>query len=411
MIKRKLYNIAFSSQWGRQMRFITGPRQVGKTTLARQKLHYEKSETLYYLWDLRSVRQKFKKHELFFTEDALNAERKLWICFDEIHKMPKWKNILKAAFDETSDRYQFIITGSAKLDIVRRAGDSLAGRYFTFHLLPLTLDEVYSGSSVQNTIPESARDLVDSAIDSAPVPQEALEQLLTYSGFPEPFLEQSRAFHNKWALNYIETVVREDIGALTRIVDREYIFDLYHLLPEMVGSPLSQSSLASHLQISPTTVKNYLRRMEDFYLTFSIKPYSKNIKRSLLKAGKYYLYDWSRIKNRGLRFENYVACELKTQIMLWGDASGEDFSLFYIRNKQKQETDFLILKDGVPWLLVEVKLTDGSIDRHHFETIRALNDIPFIQVCMSPDVASLEKRNVYRMSANRFFANAKRVKI
>jgi len=144
MIKRKLYNIAFSSQWGRQMRFITGPRQVGKTTLARQKLHYEKSETLYYLWDLRSVRQKFKKHELFFTEDALNTERKLWICFDEIHKMPKWKNILKAVFDETSDRYQFIITGSAKLNIVRRAGDSLAGRYFTFHLLPLTLDEVYS---------------------------------------------------------------------------------------------------------------------------------------------------------------------------------------------------------------------------------------------------------------------------
>jgi len=389
------------------MRFITGPRQVGKTTLARQKLHYEKSETLYYLWDLRSVRQKFKKHELFFTEDALNTERKLWICFDEIHKMPKWKNILKAAFDETSDRYQFIITGSAKLDIVRRAGDSLAGRYFTFHLLPLTLDEIYSGSSAQSMIPESARDFVDIVIDSAPVPQEALEQLLTYSGFPEPFLEQSRAFHNKWAHNYIETVVREDIGALTRIVDREYIFDLYNLLPEMVGSPLSQSSLASHLQISPTTVKNYLRRLEDFYLTFSIKPYSKNIKRSLLKAGKYYLYDWSRIKNRGLRFENYVACELKTLIMLWGDASGEDFSLFYIRNKQKQETDFLILRDGVPWLLVEVKLTDGSIDRHHFETIRALNGIPFIQVCMSPDVASLEKRNVYRMSANRLFASRK----
>lgn len=407
MIKRKLYDIAFSSQWGRQMRFVTGPRQVGKTTLAKQKLHNEKSETLYYLWDLRSVRQKFKNNELFFTEDALNTARKLWVCFDEIHKMPKWKNILKAAFDETSDRYQFIITGSAKLDIIRRAGDSLAGRYFTFHLLPLTLDEVYSGFSVQSTIPESARDFVDIVIDTTPVPQEALEQLLTYSGFPEPFLEQSRVFHNKWAHNYIETVVREDIGALTRIIDREYIFDLYNLLPEMVGSPLSQSSLASHLQISPTTVKNYLRRLEDFYLTFSIKPYSKNIKRSLLKAGKYYLYDWSRIKNRGLRFENYVACELKTLIMLWGDASGEDFSMFYIRNKQKQETDFLILRDGVPWLLVEVKLTDGSIDRHHFETIRALNGIPFIQVCMSPDVASLEKRNVYRMSANRLFASRK----
>lgn len=391
------------------MRFITGPRQVGKTTLAKQKLHDEKSEILYYLWDLRSVRQRYKEHELFFTGDALvDPARKLWICFDEIHKMPKWKNILKAAFDETSDRYQFIVTGSAKLNIVRRAGDSLAGRYFTFHLLPLTLDEVSSGCSPTTGIPEFARHFVDIAIDAAPAPQETLVQLLAYSGFPEPFLQQSRAFHKKWARDYLETVIREDIGALTRIVDREYIFDLYNLLPEMVGSPVSQSSLASHLEISPTTVKNYLRRLEDFYLAFSIRPYSKNIKRSLLKAGKYYLYDWTRINNQGSRFENYVACELMSLLTLWGDASGEDFSLFYIRNKQKQETDFLLTRDGSPWLLVEAKLTDGSIERHHFETISALGDLPFIQVCLEPNVASMEKRNVYRISANRLFAGAKK---
>lgn len=411
MIKRNLYDIAFSSQWGRQMRFITGPRQVGKTTLAKQKLHKEKSEKLYYLWDLRSLRQRYKEHELFFTADALDPKRKLWICFDEIHKMPKWKNILKAAFDETSDRYQFIVTGSAKLDIVRHAGDSLAGRYFTFHLLPLTLDEAYSDSPRLTGIPEYGRDFVDIVIDTAPAPQEVLMQLLAYSGFPEPFLEQSRAFHNKWARDYLETVIREDIGALTRIVDREYIFDLYNLLPEMVGNPLSQSSLASHLQISPATVKNYLRRLEDFYLIFSIRPYSKNIKRSLLKAGKYYLYDWTRIKNTGFMFENYVACELKTLVTLWGDASGEDFSLFYIRNKQKQETDFLIVRDSVPWILVEAKLTDGSVDRHHFENINALGGVPLIQVCLEPNVFSMEKRNVYRISANRLFASEKSVKI
>jgi len=238
-------------------------------------------------------------------------------------------------------------------------------------------------------------------IDTAPAPQEVLMQLLAHSCFPEPFLDQSRAFHNKWARDYLETVIREDIGALTRIVDREYIFDLYNLLPEMVGNPLSQSSLASHLQISPATVKNYLRRLEDFYLIFSIRPYSKNIKRSLLKAGKYYLYDWTRIKNTGFMFENYVACELKTLVTLWGDASGEDFSLFYIRNKQKQETDFLIVRDSVPWILVEAKLTDGSVDRHHFENINALGGVPLIQVCLEPNV----------ISANRLFASEKSVKI
>ncbi len=385
------------------MRFITGPRQVGKTTLARQKLHEEKSEQLYYLWDLRNIRQRYKENELFFTADAMDPAKKLWVCFDEIHKMPKWKNILKAAFDETSDRYQFIVTGSAKLNIVRRAGDSLAGRYFTFHLMPLTLDEVYRDRSVQVDVPEFAQEFIDLALDGAPAPQELLVQLLEYSGFPEPFLQQLRAFHNKWARDYLETVIREDIGALTRIVDREYIFDLYNLLPEMVGSPVSQSSLASHLQISPATVKSYLRRLEDFYLAFSVRPYSKNIKRSLLKAGKYYLYDWSRINNKGARFENYVACELNARLTLWGDVTGDDFSLFYIRNKQKQETDFLVVRHGAPWLLVESKLADGSIERHHFERMNALNGVPFIQVCLEPNVVSMQKRNAYRISACRLF--------
>lgn len=408
MIRRNLYDIAFSPQWGRQMRFITGPWQTGKTTLARQKLDEEKSEQLYYLWDLRSVRQRYKDNELFFTADLMDPAKKLWICFDEIHKMPKWKNILKAAFDETSDQYQFIVTGSAKLNIVKRAGDSLAGRYFTFHLMPLTLNEVYFDRSEQIDVPKSALEFIEIALDSAHASQESLEQLLELSGFPEPFLEQSHAFHNKWSKDYLDTVISEDIGALTRIVDREYIFDLYNLLPEMVGSPISQSSLASHLQISPATVKNYLRRLEDFYLAFSIRPYSENIKRSLLKAGKYYLYDWSRINNRGTRFENYVACEIKTQLMLWGDATGENFTLFYIRNKQKQETDFLVVKNGVPWLLMESKLTDSSIDKHHFETIRALNGVPFVQVCLEPNIVSMQKRNAYRISACRLFAREKR---
>jgi len=405
MIRRNLYDIAFSPQWGRQMRFITGPRQVGKTTIARQKLSDEKSEQLYYLWDLRRIRQRYKANELFFTADAMNSSRKLWVCFDEIHKMPKWKNILKAAFDETSDRYQFIVTGSAKLNITKRAGDSLAGRYFTFHLMPLTLNEVHSDRSARVEVPEIAGNFIRRALDASPVSQKILEQLLEFSGFPEPFLQQSGVFHNKWTKDYVDTVIHEDIGALTRIVDREYIFDLYNLLPEMVGSPLSQSSLASHIQISPATAKNYLRRLEDFYLVFSIRPYSKNIKRSLLKAGKYYLYDWTNINDKGAQFENYVACELKSRLMLWGDATGDDFSLFYVRNKQKQETDFLVVRNDSPWLLVESKLTDGPVERHHLENMSALLNVPFVQVCLEPGIVSMQKRNAYRISAGRFFAN------
>jgi hypothetical protein len=401
MIKRSLHDIAFSKTWGRQIRLITGPRQVGKTTLARQKLQEESSEVLYYLWDLRKVRQRYKNNELFFTADALSAKKKLWVCFDEIHKMPKWKNILKAAFDEISDKYFFIVTGSAKLDLIRHAGDSLAGRYFTFHLLPLMLREVAGHASLEPT--KDAQSFIASAINASPVSQKQLDDLLEYSGFPEPFTRQSQAFHKKWSRDYIETVIREDIGTLTRIVDREYIFDLYNMLPEMTGNPLSLSSLASHLQVSPVTVKNYLKRLEDFYLVFSIPPYSKNIKRSLLKTRKYYLYDWSKIKDKAVRFENYVACELNARLSLWGQFTGDEYALYYIRNKQKQETDFLILNNGKPWLLAESKLSDYSIAAHHFESMNSLGDIPFVQVCFEPGIMALQKKNACRISANRLF--------
>lgn len=387
------------------MRFITGPRQAGKTTLARQKLGAEKSDGLYYLWDLRSVRQRYKDNELFFTADALPAGKSRWICFDEIHKMPKWKNILKAVFDETFDRYHFIVTGSAKLDIMKRAGDSLAGRYFTFHLMPLILREIKGTAESKLSVPASAGQFLETRLQDTPTrhDQEILRQLLEYSGFPEPFLHQSRAFQAKWSRDCLEAVIREDIGTLTRIVDREYIFDLYHLLPGMVGNPLSVSSLASHLQISPVTAKNYLRRLEDFFLAFSIRPYTRNIKRSLLKAGKYYLYDWTRVANPGTRFENYVACELKTRLMLWGDATGDDFQLFYIRNKQKQETDFLIVQNGKPWLLVESKVSDCAIEPHHIQAMEALHHVPLVQICRQPGIAALQKRSIYRISADRIF--------
>jgi len=386
------------------MRFITGPRQAGKTTLAKQKIEKEDSEDLYYLWDLRDVRRRYKQNELFFTEDAPFRKKQRWVCFDEIHKMPKWKNILKSVFDETSDRYRFVVTGSAKLDIRRRVGDGLAGRYFTFRLMPLVLCEAGSKGFDTVKMPRSATEFIEERLGVESTEDDVLGQLLEYGGFPEPFLRASAAFHRKWRRDYAETVIREDLGSLTRIVDREYVLDLYNLLPEMVGSPLSQSSAASHIEVSAATVKSYLRRLEEFYLTFSLKPYSRNIKRSLLKAGKHYLYDWTAVKDRGLRFENYVACELTARLMMWEDLSGEEFGLFYVRNRQKQETDFLIVRDDKPWLLVEAKLSDGPIARHHYDMIDALGGIPFIQVCLDSGVASMQKRNVYRISANRLFA-------
>ena len=405
MLQRALYPIVFSPEWGRQMRFIAGPRQCGKTTLAKVKLQEEGYPHLYYLWESRAVKNRYKLDELFFQQDEPPGKKKKWVCFDEIHKMPKWKNILKAIFDLSETHYQFIVTGSSKLDIFKKAGDSLAGRYFTFHLFPLSLREVQKNLA-QEEVPEDASLYLSKRIDIAPKKSQAsaLETLLEFGGFPQPFLKQSKSFYTKWADDYLETVVREDIGALTHILNKEYLFDLYRLLPEMIGSPISISSLASHLELSHPTLKSYLRRLEDFYLIFKIYPYFRNIKRAIIKSPKCYLYDWAQIADPGKRFENYVAAELFSQLHLWKDQSGEKFSLFFVRTREKEEIDFLILRRNIPWLLVEAKLTDGPLSSYSERIQQSLGNIPLVQVCREDGVCRLEKKNLYRLSAAHFFA-------
>ncbi len=404
MIERSLFHIAFSPSWGRQMRFITGPRQSGKTTLAKMKLKEAGMQKLYYLWDLRSVRNRYKASELFFTSDSPpQRSGKQWVCFDEIHKVNGWKNVLKGIFDATQEHYQFIVTGSSKLDIFRKAGDSLSGRYFTFQLFPLVLKEVIGRTQIEKSECGNPLDFVLKQMSrQAGNGQKALEQLLAYSGFPEPFLAGKAEFQKKWSRDYLDRVITEDIGLLTRIADREKLHDLYQLFPEMIGSPISENSLAAHLESNPVTIKNYLRKMQDFYLAFKIMPYSRNIKRALLKASKWYLYDWTRIKDSHKRFENYIAVELNSRVSAWQDLTGMEFTLTYIRDKNKRETDFLILKERRPWLMVEAKYSDGPIENHHIAVSNILGGIPVVQVCFENNIASQEKKNAFRLSASRF---------
>jgi len=402
MIHRSLESVAFAEEWGRQMRFITGPRQSGKTTLAEAQLAKQRTPQLYYSWDQRSVRDRYKKNELFFTEDVKVGAKPQWVCFDEIHKYPKWKNVLKSIFDSSQNYYRFIVTGSAKLDLFRRAGDSLSGRYFTFHLFPLMLSEV-AGPAAAAPIPASADELIKRLLSHRQAPADAVSQLLRFSGFPEPFLRQSDAFYRKWSADYADTVIKEDIGALTRIIDREYLFDLYRLLPEMSSSPLSEASLASHLELSAPTIKSYLRRLADFYLMFKIHPYSKNVKRSLLKAPKAYLFDWARHTDEGNRFENFVAVQLLARLRLWQDATGEHFELFYARTRQKEEIDFVVTRGNRPWFLIEAKFSDGPLDAGHYRLQAALGNVPLIRVCRQENVARLAGKNIFHLSASRFF--------
>ncbi len=405
MLERLLTSLALSDSSERQMRFIAGPRQAGKTTLARLHLQAQGCKTLYYDWDLRPVRARYYTVPLFLEEDLLKSGNKqtAWVCFDEIHKMPKWKNILKEQFDVFEDRVRFIITGSARLDAFHRSGDSLAGRYFLHHLFPLTLREVTKNLS-WNPPPENARDFVEGRFSEPKFHAQALQQLLTFSGFPEPFLRASSSFQRRWRSQLLDQLVREDLRDLTKILALENVAKLVHLLPKRIGSPLSLNSLTRDIEESHTAVRSHIRALELIYVAFQLSPYSKKLQRSLRKEKKLYFFDWTLVGDPAACFENYVACELWSWVSSWNDAGIADFTLNYIRTRDGKETDFLIVRDGKPWILLEAKLSDQEMDSHHRHHARVLGGIPLVQVVREEGIARVFKPGEYHVSASRFFS-------
>lgn len=405
-IKRYLEEIAFSDVFARQMRFIAGPRQSGKTTIAKNKLNTTKCENLYYNWDKKEVRNRYRKEADFLAKDILemHSRENLWICFDEIHKLPKWKNILKEYFDTYENKINIIVTGSARLDMFRRSGDSLAGRYFLFKLNPLILPEAL-GKNVNSILPEDTPEkFIEKSIVNKRYEQKTMEDILKFSSFPEPLLRGNSLFSKKWHENYFERIIREDIRDISSIHQIEKVMDLLFILPSKISSPLSINSLREDLEINFNTVKNYIHYLILTYILFEISPYQKKINRLVKKEKKVYFYDFAIIDDDAKRFENFVAIELKARIDLWNDYSEDKYDVSFVRTRDGRETDFLILKNKEPYLLCEVKLSETDIEKHHFLNSEYLGDIPFVQLVKKPDVLRVEQKKFYVVSASRFFS-------
>ena len=388
------------------MRFIAGPRQSGKTTLAKDFLKTNNSTSLYFNWDEKSTRIDFLTNPHFFYETIKKQKIKNpWICFDEIHKTKNWKNFLKAHFDHYEKDLHTIVTGSARLDLFRRSGDSLAGRYFLFHLYPFSLSELNKRLILKETKLD-ALSFIESRLDSTiniKSSKQNLHDLLEYSGFPEPFLKVSSPFHKIWQKNYLEKHVYEDIRDISQIKNLDAVSMLIQLLPDTVGSPLSINSLKEDLELNHETVKTYIKYFNLLYLTFQLKPYSKKQRYSIKKEQKLYFHDWTRIKNPSFKFENFIACELLSLISLWTDSGLADVELFYLRQKNKAETDFLIVKEDKPWLMIEVKLSSTDIESHHYRFSENLGNIPLVQIVLEGDHIIKKSGNVFVISAHRFF--------
>ena len=368
-----------------KMVFVGGPRQVGKTTLARELIAKHFKETGYYNWDSRTDRQKMMR-----SDWPGNAEL---IILDEIHKYKKWKSFVKGEYDTLKDKYRFMVTGSARLDIYRKGGDSMLGRYHYYRLHPFSLAELAGKSSVASIFEE---------IPISRTPEkDTFVSLDKFGGFPEPFIKQNMRTLRKWHQERHDRLFREDIRDIEPVRDIVNMQLLGDMLPERAGSLLSVNSLREDLEVSHRAVSNWLNILEAFYYCFRIYPFVGKNYRSLKKESKLYLWDWSEISDESARFENCIASHLLKLVYFLQDYEGYKAELNFLRNVDKKEVDFLVTIDKKPWFSVEAKLNDASVSRHLHYFKNKLN-IPYsYQVVKKSGVDRLIK-NIRVVSADAF---------
>lgn len=388
MIQTRYLEKKIIADLSQKMVFIGGPRQVGKTTLAKQigEKHYQKYS--YLNWDNIDDQK-------IIIKSALDSDAEM-IIFDEIHKYRNWKNYIKGQFDKYRERFDILVTGSARLDLYKKGGDSLLGRYYYFRLHPFSVAEILG---INNSIIPFQKILFSTEAGATDI----FKQLLDFGGFPEPFIHKDKELLRRWHNQRTEKIVKEDIRDIESIRDISTLQTLVALLPEKIGSRLSLSSLREDLLVSHKTISHWMDILERFYYHFRISAYSAKSIKSLRKEKKMYLWDWSEVSLDSARLENIVASHLLKLCHFLYDAQGYKAELHYLRDRDGHEADFLIAVDKKPWLAVEVKSSDQKISKNLLYFGKKIN-IPFKYQLVQTENVDFIQSDIRVMSVDKFLS-------
>ena len=372
-----------------KMVFLGGPRQVGKTTLAKH-VASGFDVSAYFNWDSRS-------HRRAIMDERWSPDTQM-LVFDELHKYRRWKPLIKGIWDTRVAGQRIMITGSSRLDVYRRGGDSLQGRYHYYRLHPFTLREL----ATTTVEPPAVLPDAPPALEFRDAVSE-LPHLLKFGGFPEPCLAGTERTLRRWQRQRIERVFREDIRDVEPVRSLSEVELLGALIPDRVASPLSFNSLATDIEVSPKTIKAWIELLCRNYYIFRVPPYHRRLQRALKKESKYYLWDWSEVSDPGARFENLVASHLLRFCHYFQDVFGYDVDLFYLRDLEKREADFLLTWEQKPWLIVECKLkAGGSLTELNYFANRLAVEQRFLVVQQAGIDHVNKATGVRALSADRF---------
>jgi hypothetical protein len=368
---------------------LTGPRQVGKTTLARAWLPAGASG-LYLNWDVPADREAILSRR-FLQRAGVGA-----LALDELHKYDRWKSWLKGLYDRQAPYLPVVVTGSARLDLFQHRGDSLFGRYEQLRLHPFSIGELTHGRPVG-----PPQDWLTAGADDDP--QVTWDRLEARGGFPEPYTRNDPRQHQRWSTRRRTVLVREDLRDISQVRQLALVEHLALLLPGRVGSPLSVNALREELEVGHDTVAAWIELLERLYYCYRIRPYTRRIARSLRKEPKLYLWDWSQVEEPAARFENMVASHLLKAAHAWSDLGHGEFELHYLRDREKREVDFLLADRREPVVLIECKLSDDRPSEALLRHRDQLGGVPAVQVVRTAGV-NRSARGVRVVSAARMLA-------
>jgi len=368
----------------KKMVFIGGPRQVGKTTLA-QNIAQTYAQPTYLNWDSRDDKQAIL--------DSTFVGGTTLVVFNEVHKYRDWKNHLKGVYDTRKGDFAILVTGSARLDLYQKGGDSLLGRYFYYRLHPLSIAELLN----------RPYDRAVGMVFATDIPAALWQDLVTFGGFPEVYEAKNLRDLKRWHHDREKRLVQEDIRDVSNIRDLGTLEILTALLPQRVGSLFSMNTLTQDLKVTHKTISHWMDTLEQMYFCYRIYPYQHSMLKSLRKEPKVYLWDYTGIKDTGAKYENIVANHLLKYINYLTDVYGIPAELYFLRDREQREVDFCVVADGEVEFILEVKSTKSPISPHlrYFKEKMAVKQA--YQLVFEPGVDE-DHNGIRQMSADVFLS-------
>lgn len=325
-IHRKLHREVLSCLADFPAVSILGPRQCGKSTLAR-KIISQSGDTVYLDLERPSDIRKLSEPELFFRQ-----HRGKLICLDEIQRMPEIFPVLRSLIDEERANGQFLILGSASPELIRQSSETLAGRIAYLELSPFLVDEIKSSKSKN--------------------------PLTTYwmrGGFPDSYLARSDAVCNRWRENFIRTFLERDIPQLGFTIPAATLRRVWQLCANSSGQLFNASRLGANIGVTHTTMKKYIDILTNTFMLRILPPFTPNLSKRLVKSPKIYLRDTGILHSllgidsfddllghpalgaswESLVIENVIAVMPDWEPFFYRTAAGAEIDLVLVRGKRK----------------------------------------------------------------------------